>query len=120
MNRTTEPAHEENHTCPELTDGDKRLMQALNFWLEGVFLIVVAFLGIIGNFLASLILARKQMRNSFNILLVALALFDTTYLVSLTMLCQGCAKLTDFECFFGFHFYFEFFPRYWKFTKKVI
>ena len=85
MNRTTEPAHEENHTCPELTDSDKRLMQALNFWLEGVFLIVVAFLGIIGNFLASLILARKQMRNSFNILLVALALFDTTYLVSLTM-----------------------------------
>ena len=43
---------------------------------------VVALLGIIGNFLSSLILARKAMRNSFNILLVALALFDTTYLVS--------------------------------------
>lgn len=69
--------------CPELTDSDNHLKQELNYWLEGVFLVVVAFLGIIGNFLASLILARKEMRNSFNMLLVALALFDTTYLVSL-------------------------------------
>ena len=68
--------------CPDLSDDDFRLMDSLNYWLEGVFLVVVALLGIIGNFLSSLILARKAMRNSFNILLVALALFDTTYLVS--------------------------------------
>ena len=40
----------------------------------------VAILGIIGNILASVILTRKEMRNAFNLLLVSMACFDSTYL----------------------------------------
>ena len=40
----------------------------------------VAILGIIGNALASVILTRKEMRNAFNLLLVTMACFDSTYL----------------------------------------
>ena len=76
-------AEEGELVCPDLTESDNHLKKEVAYWLEGVFLVVVAFLGIVGNFLASLILARKEMRNSFNMLLVALAFFDTTYLVSL-------------------------------------
>ena len=40
----------------------------------------VAILGIVGNILASVILTRKEMRNAFNLLLVSMACFDSTYL----------------------------------------
>ena len=63
-------------------DSDHYVTSQVSFWLEGVFLVAMALLGVIGNFVSSVILARKEMRNSFNQLLVALAIFDTTYLVS--------------------------------------
>ena len=40
----------------------------------------VAILGIVGNILASVILTRREMRNAFNLLLVSMACFDSTYL----------------------------------------
>ena len=39
-----------------------------------------SILGILGNALSSYILAGKSMRNSFNLLLIALAVIDNTYL----------------------------------------
>ena len=35
---------------------------------------------IVGNFVASVILSRKEMRNAFNLLLLIMACFDSTYL----------------------------------------
>ena len=40
----------------------------------------MAILGIVGNILASVILTRREMRNAFNLLLVSMACFDSTYL----------------------------------------
>ena len=68
--------------CPELTESEAQLLAKLSYWLEGVFLVGFAFLGIVGNCLTSLVLARREMlKNSFYVLLMALSIFDTTYLV---------------------------------------
>ena len=40
---------------------------------------IVAILGIFGNIVAGFILSRREMRNAFNLLLVTLACFDSTY-----------------------------------------
>ena len=52
------------------------LVTKLNFFFQTT----VAILGIVGNMLASVILTRKEMRNAFNLLLVSMACFDSTYL----------------------------------------
>ena len=67
--------------CPVMTASDDQLHEDLEYWVEGVILVIVAAFGVFGNFLASLILGRQAMRNSFNMLLIALALVDATYLV---------------------------------------
>ncbi len=40
---------------------------------------MVGILGIFGNIVAGFILSRREMRNAFNLLLVTLACFDSTY-----------------------------------------
>lgn len=66
--------------CPVYTESDEMLLENFSFWVEGVLQTTFAILGIIGNIVASLIITRKEMRNSFNLLLVSLACFDSTYL----------------------------------------
>lgn len=66
--------------CPEYSDADFAFLDAVSFWMEGVLQTVLAVFGIVGNTIASVIIARKEMRNSFNLLLVSLACFDSTYL----------------------------------------
>jgi len=52
-----------------------------SFWLDGVMRSTVALIGILLNILFSYVLSQKQLRNVFNSLLIALAVFDTFYLV---------------------------------------
>ncbi|CAB4057254.1 TAAR [Lepeophtheirus salmonis] len=66
--------------CPNFTDSEKIILSTVNFWMRGVSQTVIAILGIIGNVISSIIISRKEMRNSFNLLLVSLAVFDSTYL----------------------------------------
>lgn len=67
--------------CPDYSDEEAQLMQKVSFAIEGVVQTIVAIFGILGNSLASYILAsRKEMRNAFNLLLVTLACFDSLYL----------------------------------------
>ena len=66
--------------CPEFSDADIRFLDGFSFWVEGVLQTTMAVFGIIGNTIASVIISRKEMRNSFNLLLVSLACFDSTYL----------------------------------------
>ena len=66
--------------CPEYNDSDMELVEHFAFWVEGVAQTTVAVLGIVGNIVASIILSRKEMRNAFNLLLVTMACFDSTYL----------------------------------------
>ena len=67
--------------CPSFSDFDLWLLSRVEFWVEGVFLTTCAILGIIGNVVACLIITGKEMKNSFNLLLVCLAAFDSTYLL---------------------------------------
>lgn len=46
---------------------------------------VVGILGICGNIVAGFILSRREMRNSFNLLLVTLACFDSTYVSTFSL-----------------------------------
>ena len=65
--------------CPNFSQSDNDLLDFFSFWVEGVLTTIVAILGIFGNTIVSIIIVQKEMRNSFNLLLVSLACFDSTY-----------------------------------------
>ena len=65
--------------CPKFSQADNDLLDFFSFWVEGVLTTIVAILGIFGNTIVSIIIVQKEMRNSFNLLLVSLACFDSTY-----------------------------------------
>ena len=65
--------------CPKFSQSDNDLLDFFSFWVEGVLTTIVAILGIFGNTIVSIIIVQKEMRNSFNLLLVSLACFDSTY-----------------------------------------
>eukprot|EP00095_Tigriopus_kingsejongensis_P000415 maker-scaffold19_size710362-snap-gene-6.13 protein:Tk00415 transcript:maker-scaffold19_size710362-snap-gene-6.13-mRNA-1 annotation:"AGAP001862-PA" len=67
--------------CPEYGEYDQQLRSGLSFWMEGVIQTTIAISGVFFNIFSSLILASKDMRNSFNLLLIALACFDCCYLL---------------------------------------
>ena len=74
----------ENHTelnCYNSTEQNDALLQNIGFWVEGVLPIIIGVPGIVGNVFASIILSGKNMRNSFNILLIALAIYDSGYVL---------------------------------------
>ena len=66
--------------CPNFTQDQMRMVESFAFMVEGVAQTIISILGLIGNALAAYILSRKEMRNAFNLLLVTLACFDSTYL----------------------------------------
>ena len=70
---------EDDLDCPVYSEADTRLVEFFSFWVEGVLQTAFAILGILGNTVVSLIIAQRDMRNSFNFLLVSLACFDSTY-----------------------------------------
>nr|XP_040563744.1 G-protein coupled receptor daf-37-like [Lepeophtheirus salmonis] len=71
------------------------VMQMLDFWIEGIFIVFIAVLGIIFNVGSTVILSLKEMRNSFNLLLIALSTFDTLYLVG--SLSESLGKIIGFH-----------------------
>ena len=52
------------------------------YWFEGVLVCVVGAAGLVGNTVSGLVLSGRTMRNSFNLLLIALAVYDNLYLAS--------------------------------------
>lgn len=66
--------------CPSYGAAEGEFLEKFAFWIEGVTLCMIGFPGIFGNALSAYILAGKSMRNSFNLLLIALATIDNTYL----------------------------------------
>jgi hypothetical protein len=76
--------------CPEYSKETGHFLDDFSFWSEGVTLCAIAVPGIFGNALSSYILAGKSMRNSFNLLLIALAMIDNTYLVGAIL--ESCRK----------------------------
>ena len=66
--------------CPLISDNDEFIITLCMFWLEGVTQTTLAIMGMTCNTIFSFILSRKELRNSFNILLIILATFDSVYL----------------------------------------
>ena len=76
--------HNNNTTfknCYPYNPDEQETLNTIGLWIEGVLPIVIGVPGIIGNMVASIILSRKSMRNSFNFLLIALAIYDSCYII---------------------------------------
>ena len=73
----------DNLTQPECPSSSKIALeyQMMSSWVYILTKDMVSVLGILGNVATAVILMQRRMRNSFNDLLVALALFDTIHLV---------------------------------------
>ena len=89
----TEQAFIDGLECPFITKAQHDFRMQFAFWTEGVAILVLGLLGLVGNIFSSFVLARKTMRNSFNLLLIVLAIYDNTYLV--------CSILQSFRKQFG-------------------
>lgn len=72
---------QEDLNCPEFTEYSTNLLNEITFWVEGVLSCSIAIAGFFGNVGSTMILSGKEMRNSFNWLLIALACFDNIYLL---------------------------------------
>ena len=59
----------------------EKLLQLLGFWMEGVGQTSIAITGILCNIFLVVILFDKDMRNSFNFMLIALSICDSWYLL---------------------------------------
>ena len=59
----------------------EKLLQLLGFWMEGVGQTSIAITGILCNIFLVVILFDKDMRNSFNFMLIALSVCDSWYLL---------------------------------------
>ena len=68
--------------CGNFTE-DGRFSQLTSWWIDTYVKDVVTGIGIVGNILICVILMQKNVRNSFNQLRVALALFDIVLLLEL-------------------------------------
>ncbi len=53
--------------CPDYNEESDLLLDELSFYLEGILQSFLASIGLMGNMVACLVLASKQMRNSFNL-----------------------------------------------------
>ena len=68
--------------CPIFNEPCYRhLDDTFGFWIEGVMHNIIGFTGIIMNIVFCCVLSRKQLRNVFNSLLIALAIFDSLFLM---------------------------------------
>ena len=66
--------------CPYFDQNGEILLDNLAYYFEGITQTSFAFCGIIFNCVACIVLASKEMKNSFNHMLIALAIFDSGYL----------------------------------------
>ena len=66
--------------CPVYNKFDDLMVEKTGFWIDGVASSSVAIVGLVANTVAAYVLARPSMRNSFNLLLVALTVIDNAYL----------------------------------------
>ena len=67
--------------CTEITENQLQFITSLSWWIHGVVSSVISVAGMLANLGSCFILTKKDMRNSFNLLLVMLAVYDTCYLL---------------------------------------
>ena len=67
--------------CPHFSLGHHKLIENVNFWVQGVTVTAMSVFGILANALFAIILAQRDLRNSFNLLLICLSVFDSSFLM---------------------------------------
>ena len=59
----------------------KETLLKVHFWLSGVTQCTVASIGLLGNILSITVFSSKELRSTFHVLLVVLAVWDLGYLI---------------------------------------
>ena len=67
--------------CPDYSPEGEEILSVLSFWLEGILQTSVATCGLFCNIVSTIVLADREMQNSFNLMLIALSVFDMGYLL---------------------------------------
>jgi hypothetical protein len=60
--------------CQEYTEGDLDLLDSLSFYVEGLIQTPIAICGVVCNLATCVVLASKDMRNSFNLVNISVNL----------------------------------------------
>jgi hypothetical protein len=60
MDATTEGSNVTEDICHEKFDDINPILNSVRFWIEGVCLVVVASIGLLGNFLTVLVIANLE------------------------------------------------------------
>ncbi len=63
----TEYIMDTSSDCPDYDKSGDLLLDNLGFYLEGILQTSLAIAGLLSNFISCLVLASKEMRNSFNL-----------------------------------------------------
>ena len=67
------------HSCNE--ELEKETLLKIHFWLSGVTQCTIASIGLLGNILSIAVFSSKELRSTFHVLLVILAVLDLGYLI---------------------------------------
>jgi len=82
MSETVDSANCSNcSSCTFLTLEEQIFLWDVKFWTEGVVQLSLAVIGVITNLVSIYVLSRKELSNTFNQLLITLAIFDILYLL---------------------------------------
>jgi len=68
-------------SCSRMTMEEQYLIYDAKWWMEGVIQITLAVIGVSTNLVSIYVLSRRELVNTFNQLLIALAIFDVLYLI---------------------------------------
>ena len=68
-------------SCTFLTLPEQLLLYDVKYWMEGVTQLSLAGIGVTTNLVSIYVLSRQELVNTFNQLLIALAIFDILYLI---------------------------------------
>ena len=69
-----------------MNETDFRILENCRFYIEGVAMLPVSIIGIIGNIFSMIVLACPEMQSDFNHLLIGLSTFDFIYLLMSTFI----------------------------------
>ena len=83
----------------------QELLWTAKFWLEGVVQCGLSVVGVATNSVSIYVLSRRELSNTFNQLLIALAIFDISYLVFMFLdsICKKKIK-NSISISISFHF----------------
>ena len=69
-----------------MNESDYEILTNCRFYIEGVAMLPVSVIGILGNILSMIVLACPEMQSDFNHLLIGLSTFDFIYLLMSTFI----------------------------------